>query len=409
MKAILKVVLTPLLVCFAQSVIAQNSHFEDVPVPATFPQPEGSTLGPLHVDADVTAGLMTTNNVYRDASHFQSEATQLGLSSTVSARGQRYVVMGTVEYYTQEFQDDAYRDMNLDALTATFFTRFATSRITNLRLLLVNEEDIMGKTQSEQLNSFTSGLRQIQRVEAIFEVDNSRYFANLMARNDQIDSRNSTGLEIDTLNRSERDYILLAGRYFDWGRAFVFGGTQTVSYESSSTPSLAQRNSDENRYGVGAEYQFGKFSGDADVFQFTQRFKSPSIPDIENDWVGSGTLNYAASDRLTLVLAADRRFHETNIPNSGGIFEENIFIGGAWAFTQNLYLRTGPSYNKTELQNTPVVIDRFELDVELAWQISSHFEMLFSTNVFSQDAENPAFSSFNAQQANSVLSLRYSL
>lgn len=409
MKASFKALSVPLLLCLAQGVNAQNAHFQDIPVPADFPQPEGMVMGSLHLDADVMAGLMTTNNVYRDASHLSSEATQLAMSSTLTSAGQRHLLVGTLEHYSQDFQDDAYQDMDLDATTATVFGRFVTSERTNLRLLLINEEDILGKSQSDQLNSFTSGHEQIRRVEAIFEFDNSRYFTNVMGRNDQVESETSSGAENDTLNRSERDYILLGGRYFSWGRAFVFGGTQTVSYESNSIPTLAERHSDENRYGLGAEYQVGKLSGDVNVFRFTQRFESASIPDIENAWVGSGRLNYAASDTLALVISADRRFHETNIPNSGGIFVENVFLGGAWSLASNLYLRMGPSYNRTELQNTPVVIDRFELDVELAWQINSHFEMLVTSNVFAQNAENPAFSSFDAQQAHSVLSIRYSL
>ncbi|MEX2335100.1 MAG: outer membrane beta-barrel protein, partial [Pseudohongiella sp.] len=315
MKKSLKVVFVPLLVCFAQGVNAQNAHFQDIPVPDGFPQPEGMVLGGLHLDAGVTAGLMTTNNVYRDASHLSSEATQLAVSSTLTSAGERHLLIGTLEHYDQDFRDDAYQDMDLDATTATVFGRFVTSEITNLRLLLINEEDILGKTQSDQLNSFTSGHEQIQRVEAIFEVDNSRLFANVMARNDQVDSESSSGVQNNTLNRSERDYVLLAGRYFSWGRGFVFGGTQEVRYESSSSPVLAERNSDENRYGIGAEYQFGKFSGDLDIFRFTQRFRSAAIPDIENAWVGSGRLNYALNDAVALVFSADRRFHETNIPN----------------------------------------------------------------------------------------------
>ena len=409
MKATLKVVLATLLACLAQNLIAQNILFEDLPVPADFPQPEGMAVSSLHLDADVMAGLMKTNNVYRDASHLSSEATQLGLSSTLTSSGERHLIVGTLEYYSQDFKDNAYQDMDLDAISATVFSRFVTSKITNLRVLLINEEDILGKTQSDQLNSFTTGLQTNQRVETIFEVDNSRYFANIMARNDKINSESSTGLENDTLNRTERDYILLGGRHFSWGKAFVFGGTQTVKYQSNSTPALAARNSDENRYGIGAEYAIGKFSGDLDIFQFTQRFKSNAIPDIKNDWVGSGRLNYALNDKFMVVLAAERAFHETNIPNSGGIFAEDVFIGGAWTMSPTIYLRVGPSFNRTEIQNTPVIIDRYELDVELAWQMSSSFELLFTTNVFSQDAEDPAFSSFNAQQANTVLSIKYSL
>lgn len=409
MKTPLKVLFAPLMVCLAQNAIGQSLLFDDLPVPSGFPQPEGKALGSLQLDADVMAGMMTTNNVYRDSSHLDSEATQLAFSSTLTSSAERHLLIGTLEYYSQDFQDSAYQDMDLDATTATVFGRFVTSELTNLRVLLINEEDILGKTQSEQLNSFTSGVETNQRVEAIFEIDNSRYFANVMGRNDKVHSETETGVQNDALDRSERDYIALGGRYFSWGRAFVFGGTQTLKYESRSDPTLAQRNSNENRYGIGAEYEVGKFSGDLDIFRFTQRFKSVTIPNIKNEWVGSGRLNYAASDNFTLVFSADRRFHETNIPNSGGIFMENVFFGGAWSLSPNLYLRMGPSFNRTELENTPVVIDRYELDVELAWQMSSHFEMLFTTNVFAQEPENSLLTSFKAQQANSVLSIRYSL
>lgn len=409
MKTTLKVICAPLLVCLAQSVSAQSILFEDLPVPGSFPEPEGMSLGSLQLNADVMAGLMKTNNVYRDASHLDSDATQLALSSTLTSSGERHLLIGTLEHYSQDFQDSAYQDMDLDATTGTVFGRFGTSELTNLRVLLINEEDILGKTQSEQLNSFTSGVETNQRVEVIFEIDNSRYFANVMGRNDKVDSETESGFQSDALNRSERDYIALGGRYFSWGRAFLFGGTQTLKYESRSDPTLAQRNSNENRYGIGAEYEVGKFSGDLDIFRFTQRFKSATIPDIKNAWVGSGRLNYAASDNFTLVLSADRRFHETNIPNSGGIFMENIFFGGAWSLTPNLYLRAGPSFSRTELENTPVVIDRYELDVELAWQMSSHFELLLTTNVFAQEPTSSFLTSFKAQQGNSVLSIRYSL
>ena len=409
MKTTLKVICAPLLVCLAQSVSAQSILFEDLPVPGSFPEPEGMSLGSLQLNADVMAGLMKTNNVYRDASHLDSDATQLALSSTLTSSGERHLLIGTLEHYSQDFQDSAYQDMDLDATTGTVFGRFVTSELTNLRVLLINEEDILGKTQSEQLNSFTSGVETNQRVEVIFEIDNSRYFANVMGRNDKVDSETESGFQSDALNRSERDYIALGGRYFSWGRAFLFGGTQTLKYESRSDPTLAQRNSNENRYGIGAEYEVGKFSGDLDIFRFTQRFKSATIPDIKNAWVGSGRLNYAASDNFTLVLSADRRFHETNIPNSGGIFMENIFFGGAWSLTPNLYLRAGPSFSRTELENTPVVIDRYELDVELAWQMSSHFELLLTTNVFAQEPTSSFLTSFKAQQGNSVLSIRYSL
>ncbi|HEY0964054.1 MAG TPA: outer membrane beta-barrel protein [Pseudomonadales bacterium] len=409
----MKFAVVPLLVALAPSAMAQSVLFDDVPVPAEFAGPEGMALGSLHLDASVDAGVMATNNVYRDASHLRSEASQLGLASTLTANGDRHLIVGTVEHYVQDFRDSAFEDMDLDATTLTLFGRFVTSQLTNLRLLLIDEEDILGKTQSEQLNSFTSGLQHSQRVEAIFEMDNTRYFANVMARDDQIDSdsfsETATGLQDDALDRSERDYILLAGRSFGWGRGFLFGGTQAVRYESSSMPSLAERNSRERRYGIGAEYQIGKFSGDVDIFRFTQRFDSVAIPNVENEWVGSGNLSYAINDAFTLVFAMERKFHETNIPNSGGIFAEDIFAGGAFSLAPNLYLRIGPSYNRTDILNTPVVIDRYELDLELGWQFSKHLKLQFTTNVFAQEAENPLLTQFRAQQANSVLSLGYSL
>lgn len=409
MKTTLKVVVTPILACLAQTAIAQNALFDHLPAPTGVSRPAGMDLGSFHLDADVTAGVMTTNNVYRDASHLSSEATQLGLSATLTSGGERHLIVGSLEHFSQDFWDNAFQDMSLDATRATIFGRFVTSELTNLRLLFIDEEDILGKTQSEQLNNFTSGLERNQRVEAIFEVDNSQYFVNVMGRNDKVDSKMAMGQQNDALNRTERDYILLGGRHLSWGKAFLFGGTQSIKYGSSSSPAVAQRNSSEKRYGVGAEYQIGKFSGDVDIFRFTQRFKSATIPDIKNEWVGDGTLNYAVSDSFTVVLSANRRFHETNIPNSGGIFDENIFFGGAWSLSPNVYLRMGPSYNRTELQNTPIVIERYELDVELAWQISRHFDMRLTTNVFKQDAEHSGFSNFNAQQANTVLSLKYAL
>ncbi len=410
MRAILSiVVIPPLLAFFAQSAVAQSALFENVPVPVGYPQPEGKDIGRLHLDADVAAGFMKTNNVYRDSSHLGSESTQLELSSTLTAVGEHHLIVGTLEHFSQEFRNNAYQDMDLDATRATAFGRFVTSELTSLRLLAIDEEDILGKTQSEQLNSYTSGLEHNQRIEAIFEIDNSHYFANFMGRNDKIDSQSSTGLENDTLNRSERDYILLGGSYFSWGKAFLFGGTQSVNYASSSNSLLALRNSDENRFGIGAEYTVGKYSGNVDIFQFTQQFKSVSIPDIQNEWVGSGVVNYAANDKFSLMFSMNRIFHETNIPNSGGIFDENIFIGSSLSISPTVYLRAGPNFNKTTVHGTSLQIKRYEFDIELTWQFNTDFEIHFTTNIFTQNAKDPIFSTFNAQQANSLLTIKYIL
>jgi hypothetical protein len=416
MKTITKIkttTLSLLLLGLAQGAAAQNVLFDDIPIPAAFPQPEGIPVGPLNLAADATVGVMGTNNVYRDASHLSSEAEQLGASTTLSSSGERHQIIGTLEYYSQDFRDDAFQDMDLDATTATVFGRFVTSKWTNVRLLVIDEESILGKEQSDQLNSFNSGLQENKRVEGIFEVNNDRYFSNVMARYDQISSRTfsptDTGVQADALDRSELDHILLGGRIFSWGRAFVFGGTQAVRYESNSTPSLSERNSDEHRYGVGAEYEVGRFSGDLDVYRFTQRFVADYIPDVENTWVGSGKVNYAASDDLALVLSVVRKFNETNIPNSGGIISDDIFVGAALSLTPRLYWRVGPSYNQADIQNMPVKIKRYGLDSELAWQFSTHFKMMFTANLFTQHAADRALTNFQAQQTSAALSLNYSL
>lgn len=410
--------LSALPVLFASSILApaafaQSVLFEDLAVPSAFAPPEGRMLGSFKLDAEIGTGVLSTNNVYRDNTHLGSEASQTGLTTTLTSQSDKHLVIGTFEYFSQNFRDNAYRDLDIDAQTTTVFGRFVTSQRTNLRLLVIDEEDILGKDQSDQLNSFTSGLEHNRRLEAIFEFDTERYFANIMARDDQVDSesfsRTATAIQDEALDRSERDYIVLAGRSFPWGRAFVFAGTQEVRYESGSIPTLSQRNSDEDRQGFGIEYEVGRFSGDADIFRFTQRFVSAAIPDIEGEWVGSGTLNYAASDRLTLMASAQRRFHETNIAGSGGIFSEDVFIGASVALLPGLYLRMGPSYNRADIQNTPVRIERYELDLELGWQLSKHFQLLFTNNIFIQEPTNPAFTNFDAQQANSVLSVKYLL
>jgi hypothetical protein len=401
------------LLCLAHGAQAQNVLFDDLQVPQGFTQPTGIAMGSLQLEGEVGTGVMTTNNVYRDVSHLASEALQSGLTTTLTSTSDRHLLVGTLEYFRQDFRDDTFQDLDMDVSTMTLFGRFVTSKLTNLRLLVIDEEDILGKDQSDQLNSFNSGLEHNKRYEAIFEVDNTRYFANMMWRYDQVDSRSfsstATETQNEALDRSERDAIFLAGRHFGWGKAFLFGGTQAVRYESSSDPTLAERNSDENRYGVGIEYQMGKFSGDADIYRFTQEFDSITIQNIDKAWVGSGTLNFAASDRLTLLGAIERRFHETNIPGSGGIFSQNIFAGAAYSLTPDLYLRVGPSYNTARIQNTPVQLQRYEFDIELGWMVTHHFKLLFTTNVFMQEPENRAFAGTIAQQANSVLTISYSL
>lgn len=381
-------------------------------MPGTFPQPAGVALGSLHLDGELGTGLMATNNVYRDSSHLSSEASQTALSSTLTSSSDKHLVVGTFEHFIQDFRDDVFKELDVDVSTTTLFGRFVTSRLTNLRLLVIDEEDILGKDQSDQLNSFTSGLEHNRRYEAIFEVDNSRYFANVMWRYDEVDSQSfsqtPTAIQDEALDRTERDAIFLTGRHLSWGKVFVFGGKQVVRYISNTDPALAERDSDENRYGVGIEYQVGKFSGDADVYRFTQKFDSPGIPNIDNAWVGSGILNYAMNDRLTLMTSIQRRFHETNIAGSGGIFSQDIFAGASFSMAPDLYIRIGPSYNTAKIQNTPVQLERYEIDMELGWMVSRHFKLLLTSNVFIQEPKGGAVGT-TAQQANTALSVSYSL
>lgn len=407
-----KIAATLLLIGTTHAVQAQNVLFEDLPVPVDFRQPAGLTRGSLHLDGAVGTGRMATNNVYRDASHLSSEASMTSLASSLTSSSDKHLVVGSFEHLIQDFRDEAFKDLDVDVSTTTLFGRFVTSRLTSLRLLVIDEEDILGKEQSDQLNSFTTGLEHNRRYEAIFEIDNTRYFANIMWRYDQVDSqsfsRTPNAIQDEALDRAERDAIFLVGRSLPWGRAFVFGGTQAVRYDSNTDPALAERNSDENRYGVGIEYRVAKFSGDADIYRFTQKFDSVMIPNIDNAWVGSGTLNYAINDRVTLVTAIQRRFHETNITGSGGIFSQDIFAGAAFALSPDLYLRIGPSYNTAKIQNTPVQLERYEIDLELGWNLSRHFKLLFTSNVFIQEPKAGAVGSV-AQQASSELSVSYSL
>lgn len=395
-----------------QSALAQSVLFEDLAVPMSFQQPEGLPLGSLHLDGEAGTGLMATNNVYRDASHLASEALQTFLSTTLTSSSDKHLVVGTFEHFDQNFRDDAFKELDADVSTTTLFGRFVTSKLTNLRLLVIDEEDILGKEQSDQLNSFNTGLEHNRRYEAILEIDNSRYFANMMWRYDRVDSESfsqtPTAIQDEALDRAERDAIFLVGRSLPWGKVFVFGGSQAVRYESGTDPALAERNSDENRYGLGLEYQVGKFSGDADVYRFTQKFDSDVIQNIDKVWVGSGNLNYAVNDRLSLLFAIQRRFHETNIAGSGGIFSQDIFAGAAFALSPALYLRVGPSYNTAKIQNTPVQLERYEVDLELGWKPGNHFKVLFTTNIFIQEPKDQGFGA-TAQQASSVLSLSYSL
>lgn len=395
------------------AVQAQNRLFEDLAVPGAFSPPKGMVVGLIQLDGEAGAGALSTNNVYQDSSHFDGTALQTALSTTLTSSSDTHLVTGTVEYFSQDFSDQAYSALDITVESATLFGRFVTSDWTNLRLLVIDEEDILGADQTDQLNGYSSGTESNRRYEAIFEVAAPTYFANAMWREDTTDSESfsgsATALEEDALDRTERDLIGLAGRTFGWGKAFVFAGTQAVRYQSTTDPQLAGRNSDEHRYGVGLEYAVAKLAGDASMYRFSQDFDSAAIRNVENVWVGSGKLNYAATDRLALQLAFDRRFSETNIANVSGIIADNLFVGASVAFLPSLYLRMGPGYSRARILKTPVDITRYSLDIEAGWTLREHLKLLFKSSIFMQQPEIKAMQSLTAQQSSAAITLSYVL
>ena len=246
-------------------------------------------------------------------------------------------------------------------------------------------------------------------------MDNERLFYSIMGRNIDLVTdmfeETSFGYVENTLDRRETDFIAFGGKYFDWGQAYLFAGSQEIRYNSPRKHVLANRDSDENRLGFGAEYLNGKWSGEIDTYVFTQDFVSSVIQDVDNEIVGSISTVYAAGESVSYTIELERDFAETNFAGSAGLFTERVFAGISLAPRDNVYVKIGPTVSKISVANTQLEIDNASMDLEASWAFSPKFKAFLRATVAVTETSGVggALSFLNAQAATTYLTFSYSL
>tara|TARA_B110000971_G_scaffold35378_1_gene33425 strand:- start:1932 stop:3176 length:1245 start_codon:yes stop_codon:yes gene_type:complete len=392
---------------------AAHAQLEELPVGGSFTDPEGKMVGNLNLQASASLGGMVTNNVLQDSSHLSAEGSELSLSSSLTSQSDKHLIVGSLDLLSRNIVDDAFSELDVDLHMGTVFGRFETSEHTNIRLLLIDQETILGVSAEDQVLGLGAGLEEMSHIEAIFEVGNAKYFANVMARYVDLETISLqdtiVGFEEESLDRVEEDLIFLFGRHFSWGKTFLFGGQQSVEYSATAGAGFEARNSDELRYGAGFEAELNDFTADANIYRFTQKFDNILIEDIERKWVGGAKISYAMDDRLDFLISVDRDFTETNIEGSGGLFIDNYFAGAMIDLPPKAYLKIGPSYSKTSIAGSKIGIRTKSIDLEAAWKFSDKAVLQLNTSISIQNVNVSMLAGLNAQTALSTLSFKYSL
>ena len=391
------------------------AQVSELPTPESFLSSEGITLGDFRVTTDLEAGYGWTNNAWQDSSHESGTQRILSVSSAAQSVTEKRIIAASFDFFGQSFIEEEFSALNMNSLSGNLFGRFQLGEHVAWRGLLKRDETILGLSQEDKINGIQAGTEIADQVEAAFEWDNERLFYSIMGRNIDLVTdmfeETSFGYVENTLDRRETDFIAFAGKYFDWGRAYLFAGSQEIRYNSPRKHVLVNRDSDENRLGFGAEYSNGKWSGAVDAYVFTQDFVSPVIQDVDNEIVGSISAVYAAGEALSYTIELERDFAETNFAGSAGLFTDRMFAGISLSPRDNAYVKVGPTVSTISVVNTPLEIDISSLDLEASWAFSPKFKAFLRTTVALTETSGAggALSFLDAQAATTYLTLSYSL
>ena len=387
--------------------IAVEVQAQSVPLqtPAGFEQGSDLKIGDFKLYNRLELGLKATDNIRQDPTEKSDLETQVSAYSGLESDWQRHALAFTAAYVRQEAVDTP--DEEADALSGSVSGRIDVSKEWALTLGLQHVESIVGKNDPEEFSGNLNGTTTDNTAEAQLAWTGAKAFANLQTR--YTDVENSTDLniqnyqQIQNQDREEFDATLQVGRTYGWGKAYVFGGPLMIRYSGSATSLPEDRDSEGARGGVGLEYASGKFEAIFRLIGFAQYFDAPTIGEVV-DVAGTFQVHYQVTDAFSVAGKLERTFDETNIQSSGGLFTNLVSVGAQYQFTDDVYLRFGPSLRHYEIEGTSLEADNVQFDATAAWQATKHVELMLSGTAYNQTVNDPSLADLSYNEAAVTLS-----
>lgn len=377
------------LLTFVAAIVWASSplHAQTAPLPqlAGFELHPGITIGDYALYGRVQMGITPTSNVRLDPTEQEDIRRLLTADLSLRSNWKRNQVVLTGSYFNQTAVETPDQENNL--LSGTASARLDLSKDINVTLGALHIESTIGKNDPNQFNGLLNGENYEDTVEAGLNWDDRSSFASLLYRHQDITSLTQVELtgDSDEINqnqdRVEQNFTVQYGRHISWGKYYVLGGVQGVTYAGNIV--YEDRNSFGGRAGLGIEYSDENWTAILRLNVFSQKFEDDELGRV-NALVGTAQASRKLDDRWSLGGVMQRQFDETNITGSGGIFTNLAGVGLQYQPVDNFYVKMGPTYRYYQIQGTPYTAQSISLDTTAAWQIDKQFELLLTSTLSDQ-------------------------
>jgi hypothetical protein len=387
-----------------------SGQLATIPSPPGFEQPgsAGIAYAGYQLGFRAEAGLVPTSNIRMDPSEEADTKRIFALSAMANSDWKKHNLSAELDYFVQDAFDSAYEAQDNHTLSGSLRTRVELGNNMIFRGALARQSTIIGNNHVDRFNGFINGTAINDSLTSGFEWDNQTWFVSGMGN--YVDVLNETdNLDLDqllsqSLDRQEWQFTLQVGKHMPWGNAYVFIGDQGIDYTSSGMGEMPNRDSDGWRVGTGAQWTSGKLNGSASAIAFRQVFDTNEIRALDAV-VGTLQVSYQLRPELSLATLVQRSFAETNIEGYAGLFTHTYFIGMVYAASEKLYLKLGPSINRSQVSNASMATTRSALEFSAGWQINPSVEWFFGVTLTDQSANDPALASQQYAEHTAKISL----
>jgi hypothetical protein len=377
------------LLTFISAIVLVSSplHAQTAPLLplAGFEPHPGITLGDYALYGRVQTGITPTSNVRLDPTEQEDIRRLLTADLSLRSNWKRNQVVLTGSYFNQTAVETPDQENNL--LSGTASGRLDLTKEVNVTLGALHIESTIGKNDPNQFNGLLNGENYEDTLEAGLNWDDRSSFVSLLYRHQDITSLTQVELtgESEEINqnqdRVEQNFTLQYGRHVSWGKYYVLGGVQGVTYAGNIV--YEDRNSFGGRAGIGIEYSDENWTAILRLNVFSQKFEDDELGRV-NALVGTAQASLKLNDRWSLGGVLQRQFDETNITGSGGIFTNLAGVGFQYQPVDNFYVKTGPTFRYYQIQGTPYTAQSISLDTTAAWQIDKQIELLLTSTLSDQ-------------------------
>ena len=385
---------------------AARAQVAPLPTPPGFEPPSGMSFNEFEYYVRLQAGLKSTTNVRLDPTEEGDIKKLAAINAVARSKWKKHALAVTLGFI--ESKALATSDQKQDAKSGTLSGRYDFSEKLNFEFGVSRNESIIGKNSPLQFSGSLNGTTQIKTYEGAFKWDDKVNFLNVFARFQDV--LNVTDIDVTVLSRlqsqdrEEHNQTLEVGRYVDWGKVYLYGGPQRVTYTGSDFLLPEDRDSTGGRLGFGADFKNGNLQGQIRIIGFGQYFDAPTINDIESV-VGKAQITRKIDDKWSTAAVVERNFEETNIETSGGLYTNLAGVGVVYAAWKDAYVKIGPTYRFYQIDGTRYKAKSFTLDTTAAWQIHERAELLFNSSISNQTANDVFLAEQVYSEASATLSL----